>query len=54
MYATNNDTLIAHSYNRIVVGDYGAFFQKNKVSYADYKIGKYYVSPWEIKENTND
>jgi hypothetical protein len=91
------ETLISNGYNRIVIGDYGAFiefdrnqvildniiipnsqkyriedkkYKKNvkyiwltakdtsnikiyqqikKVSYADYKIGMFYVSPYEIK-----
>jgi hypothetical protein len=93
---SKNKTLIAIGYDRIVIGDYGAFiefnfnqivfnnliikpgeeyrindekyknhvkyvwlttidnsnikiyYQKRKVSYADYKRGKYYVSPYEV------
>lgn len=94
LYSTQ-ETLITNSYNRIVVGDYGAFiefedvipeniiipkeqqyrqsanyinnvkylwyttidnsrckiyYQLKTVNYADYKIGKYYISPYEVKE----
>lgn len=93
---TLDGTLIANGYNRIVVGDYGAFveirpdqilrdalkvapgqeyrvndprfrdrvkyfwytakdrsgvkiyFQQKTVTYADYKIGMYYISPYEL------
>ena len=94
---TKKNVLIATGYNRIVIGDYGAFiefdksqlvkenvkikkgqeyrinnsvynenvkyiwltakdtsdikiyFQQKTVTYADYKIGFFYVSPYEIK-----
>lgn len=94
---TLTGTLIANGYNRIVIGDYGAFiefdkeqtikenikvkegqeyrindsnynknvkyywltakdnsnikiyYQKRTVSYADYKPGMFYISPYEIK-----
>jgi len=91
---TLDNTLIAKAYDRLVVGDYGAFIeideedinkenliiqkgqeyrllekyknvkylwltakdtsgikiyhQKNIVTYADYRIGKYYISPFEV------
>lgn len=94
---TNNGTLICNGYDRIVIGDYGAFieftksqansseyivkpgeeyriddnnysknvkyhwytindgsdikiyWQRKKVTYADYKVNRYYISPHEVK-----
>lgn len=94
LYSLDN-TLLSNGYNRIVIGDYGAYieisdsqinknniicpteqkyrysekyknckyywlslddnskikiyYQKNTVTYADYKIGYYYVSVYEVK-----
>lgn len=94
---TNKGTLISEGYNRIVIGDYGAFlefgrsmlvienirvkegqeyrmkdpkyknivkfvwltskddsdikiyYQRRPVSYADYRLGMFYVSPYEVR-----
>jgi hypothetical protein len=29
------------------------YFQKKTVSYADYKVGMYYISPWDLVTETN-
>ena len=37
---------------RMVVGNYMVYFQKRVVTYADYKLGMYYISPVYLKDFT--